>query len=44
LLFLIASRFAASGLLADDAMNFIGTLVQILKRKHYTTPKEDPEQ
>lgn len=35
LLFMIASRFAASGLLADDAMGFIGSLVQTLKRRHY---------
>ncbi|NCA70196.1 MAG: HsdR family type I site-specific deoxyribonuclease [Sphingobacteriia bacterium] len=35
LLLMIAQRFAALGLLADDAMGFIGTLVQLLKRKHY---------
>lgn len=35
LLFMIASRFAISGLLADDAMGFIGTLLQTLKRRHY---------
>jgi type I restriction enzyme R subunit len=32
---MIASRFATSGLLADDAMGFIGTLLQTLKRRHY---------
>jgi type I restriction enzyme R subunit len=35
LLLMIASRFSSFGLLADDAMGFIGTLVQTLKRKHY---------
>jgi type I restriction enzyme R subunit len=35
LLLLIAVRFSAMGLLAGDAMEFIGTLVQMLKRKHY---------
>lgn len=35
LLLLIAQRFSACGLLADDAMGFITTLVQLLKRKHY---------
>lgn len=35
LLLLIAQRFPSFGLLADDAMAFIGTLVRTLKRKHY---------
>jgi type I restriction enzyme R subunit len=35
LLFMIATGFASCGLLADDAMGFIGSLVEILKRKHY---------
>lgn len=35
LLLLIAQRFGALGLLAGDTMEFIGTLVQLLKRKHY---------
>ena len=35
LLLLIAQKFSTFGLLADDAMGFIGTLVQTLKRKHY---------
>ena len=35
LLLMIAMRFSSAGLLADDAMGFIGTLVQTLKRRHY---------
>jgi type I restriction enzyme R subunit len=35
LLLLIAQRFSALGLLAGDAMEFIGQLVQVLKRRHY---------
>ncbi|MBV5273781.1 MAG: type I restriction endonuclease subunit R [Lamprocystis purpurea] len=35
LLFMIATRFPASGLLADDAMGFIATLVQLLRGRHY---------
>jgi type I restriction enzyme, R subunit len=35
LLVVFASRFARAGLLADDPMGFISTLVQTLKRKHY---------
>jgi type I restriction enzyme R subunit len=35
LLFMIATRFPSAGLLADDAMAFIGTLVQTLKRRRY---------
>lgn len=35
LLLLIAQHFSTCGLLADDAMGFITTLIQVLKRKHY---------
>jgi len=35
LLFMIATRFSSAGLLTDDAMAFIGGLVQVLKRRHY---------
>lgn len=35
LLVMIATRFSTSGLLADDAMGFIATLVQLLRRRHY---------
>lgn len=35
LLMLVATRFSAAGLLSADAMGFIGTLVQTLKRRHY---------
>ena len=35
LLMMIASRYAAAGLLSDDVMNFVGSLVQVLKRRHY---------
>ncbi len=35
LLFMLATRFSSAGLLSDDAMGFIGSLVQILKRRHY---------
>jgi type I restriction enzyme R subunit len=35
LLYMIATRFSSSGLLVDDAMGFIGAMVQTLKRKHY---------
>ncbi len=35
LLFMIATKFGTSGLLAGDAMDFIGSLVQTLKRRHY---------
>ncbi len=35
MLLLIAQQFSALGLLAGDAMEFIGQLVQVLKRKHY---------
>ena len=36
LLFMIATRFSSSGLLSDDAMGFIGSLVETLKRRHYS--------
>ena len=29
------TRFSSAGLLTDDAMGFIGSLVQVLKRRHY---------
>jgi hypothetical protein len=32
---MIATQFSAAGLLTDDAMGFIGSLVQTLKRRHY---------
>lgn len=35
LLFMIATQFSSSGLLSDDAMGFIGNLVQVLRRRHY---------
>ena len=35
LLMMVATRFSSAGLLADDAMGFIGALVQSLKRRHY---------
>jgi len=35
LLVMIATRFSSAGLLTDDAMGFIGSLVQVLKRCHY---------
>jgi type I restriction enzyme R subunit len=35
LLFMIANQFSTAGLLTDDAMGFIGSLVQVLKRRHY---------
>jgi len=41
LLFLMATRFSAAGLLADDAMAFIGTLVQLLKRRRYKPGRKD---
>lgn len=37
LLMMIATKFSAAGLLSDDAMGFIGSLVQILKKKRYKT-------
>lgn len=43
LLLMIAMRFSAANLLTNDAMGFIATLVQILKRKHYRPgTKNDP--
>ncbi len=41
LLLLLAQRFSALGLLAGDAMEFIGQLVQVLKRKHYNPEGKD---
>ena len=43
LLLLIAQHFSALGLLAGDAMEFIGALVQVLKRKHYRPGSQDAE-
>jgi type I restriction enzyme R subunit len=41
LLLLMATRFSAAGLLADDAMTFIGTLIQVLKRRRYKPGRKD---
>lgn len=41
LLLLIARRFSSLGLLTDDAMVFIDSLVQVLKEKHYKPPATD---
>lgn len=41
LLLLLVTRFSEAGLLADDAMAFIGTLVQVLKRKRYKAEQND---
>jgi type I restriction enzyme, R subunit len=41
LLLLIAQKYSAYGLLADDAMSFIGELVKVLKRKHYQPGGEE---
>ena len=35
LLVMVATQFSFANLLADNAMGFIGTLVQVLKRRHY---------
>lgn len=35
LLFMVAKQFSSAGVLTDDAMGFIGSLVQVLKRRHY---------
>lgn len=35
LLLMVATRFSSAGLLTDEAMGFIGSLVQVLKRRHY---------
>ncbi len=43
LLLLIVQRFASSGLLGEDAMTFIGELVQVLKRKHFKPGTRDSE-
>jgi hypothetical protein len=32
---MIATQFSSAGLLTDDAMGFIGSLVQVLRRRHY---------
>lgn len=42
LLLMVATRFPASGLLADDPMAFISGLVQLLKRKHYKPAAPEP--
>jgi hypothetical protein len=41
LLLLIAERFSTLGLLAGDAMEFIGQLVQVLRRAHYKPGRRD---
>jgi len=41
LLLLLAQKFSALGLLAGDSMEFIGQLVQVLKRKHYKPGSKD---
>jgi len=43
LLLLIAQRFSTCGLLADDAMGFITTLLQVLKRRHYKPSRTETE-
>jgi len=43
LLLLIAQQFSTLGLLAGDAMEFIGSLIQVLKRKHYQPVSKDAE-
>lgn len=40
-LLLLATRFSACGLLSEDAMGFIGTLLQVLKLKHYLPGTRD---
>ena len=42
-LLLLVQRFSSSGLLADDAMTFIGELLQVLKRKHFKPGTRDSE-
>jgi hypothetical protein len=37
----LVTRFSEAGLLADDAMAFIGTLVQVLKRKRYKAEQKE---
>ena len=39
----IARRFSTPGLLADDAMAFIGTLVTIRKHRHCQPGSKDDE-
>jgi type I restriction enzyme, R subunit len=41
ILLLLATRFPTCGLITDDAMSFIRTLIQILKRKHYNPGYKD---
>lgn len=43
LLFMVATQFPSAGLLADDAMGFIGTLMQTLKRRHYKPQSDGPD-
>jgi type I restriction enzyme R subunit len=43
LLLLIAQQYSTLGLLAGDAMEFIGQLLQVLKRKHYKPGNKDTE-
>ena len=43
LLLLIAQHFSLLGLLTGNAMEFIGILVNILKRKHYKPGRKDAE-
>jgi type I restriction enzyme R subunit len=43
LLLLIAQRFSTCGLLADNAMEFITTLVLVLKRRHYKPGRSETE-
>lgn len=44
LLVMIATHFSTAGLLADDAMAFVGTLVQVLKRRHYKPGEADADE
>ncbi|HYN76888.1 MAG TPA: hypothetical protein VES73_03730, partial [Lamprocystis sp. (in: g-proteobacteria)] len=40
-LLMIATRFPAAGLLADDAMGFIRGLVEVLRGRHYQSRQKD---
>ena len=42
LLMMVATKFSAAGLLTADAMGFIGTLVQTLRRRRYRPRAESP--
>lgn len=42
LLMMVATKFSAAGLLTADAMGFIGTLVQTLRRRRYQPRSESP--